>query len=134
MPGVYRVFHFGQTASRQNNTPMVGTTVQPSHKPPHKRKKLSWKKEPQEGGGGGGEGKLAGKNLVAEQRCWKKTPRATESVRGLVNYRECAHLPRTTPINYICSKNRLFCSARHKQSRQNFEVSKKTQLPCQALS
>ena len=78
----------------------------------------------------GGEGKLAGKNLVAEQRCWKKT----ESVRGLVNYRECAHLPRTTPINYICSKNRLFCSARHKQSRQNFEVSKKTQLPCQALS
>ena len=126
MPGVYRVFHFGQTASRQNNTPMVGTTVQPSHKPPHKRTKLSWKKEPQEGGGGG-EGKLAGKNLVAEQRCWKKTPRATESVRGLVNYRVCAHLPRTTPI-------RLFCSARHKQSRQNFEVSKKTQLPCQALS
>ena len=54
MPGVYRVFHFGQTASRENNTPMAGTTVHPSHKPPHKRKKLSGKKEPQEGGGGGG--------------------------------------------------------------------------------
>ena len=66
MPGVYRVFHFGQTASRENNTPMAGTTVHPSYKPPHKRKKLSGKKEPQEGGGGGGEGKLAGKNLVAE--------------------------------------------------------------------
>ena len=52
MPGVYRVFHFGQTASRENNTPMAGTTVQPSHKPPHKRKKLSGKKEPQEGVGG----------------------------------------------------------------------------------
>ena len=133
MPGVYRVFHFSRQPLDRITLPWLVQPCNPAISPLTKGKNYHGRKNHRKGGGGG-EGKLAGKNLVAEQRCWKKTPRATESVRGLVNYRECAHLPRTTPINYICSRNRLFCSARHKQSRQNFEVSKKTQLPCQALS
>ena len=40
------------------------------------------KKEPQ---GGEGKGKLAEKTFVAKQRCWKKTPYPTESVKGLAN-------------------------------------------------
>jgi len=36
VPGISRGFHYWQPVPRLNNTPMAGTSLQPSHKPPCK--------------------------------------------------------------------------------------------------
>ena len=59
VPGVSKGFHFWQPAPRLNNALMAGTTLQPSHEPPHTRDKKQapvtlknqWKKK-REGRGG----------------------------------------------------------------------------------
>lgn len=105
---------------------MAGTTAQPSYKPPtHKEKKYQWRKNHREGEG---KRKLAEKTLVAKQRCWKKTPHPTELVKGLVNYRACSHLPQTTPMNCIYSKNRLLFSSRHEKVAITFKTQIKLNL------
>ena len=71
--GVSRGFHFWHPTPRLNNAPMVGTTAQPSHEPPHERKqtgtrvteKYQWGKNHREG----------------DENGWKK-PRGTDNATG----------------------------------------------------
>ena len=71
--GVSRGFHFRHPTPRLNNAPMVGTTAQPSHEPPHERKqtgtrvteKYQWGKNHWEG----------------DENGWKK-PRGTDNTAG----------------------------------------------------
>lgn len=73
-------------------------------------------------------GRGRGKENWLKKRSWRsnaagrKLHTLPNQLRDLVNYRACSHLPQTTPMNCIYSKNRLLFSARHEKVAITFKT------------